>query len=185
LKNIQEIIVGCQKEQPHYQKALVEKYADLLYTICVRYLKDRQVAKDILQECLMRIFKAIHSYDSNRGSFEAWIKTITIRHCLKQLDKKSLLLVAMDDKVVNELADNPEVYDSIANKELLAVISELPEGYRQVFNLSVLDGYSHKEIGNMLGLKEASARSRLSRAKAILRLELNKIKKKESWTQIS
>ncbi len=179
--NIQEIVQGCCKQQAKYQRAFVDQYSDLLYAICIRYMKDRSIAKDLLQECLMRILKNIAKFDTDLGSFEAWISTITIRQCLKKIDKKKIHVIPLEHSHSSDYSFNPSVLDKINTQVLIDIINTLPDGYREVFNMAVIDGFSHEEIGRQMGIKEASSRSRLSRAKAMLREKITELQNQESW----
>lgn len=181
--NIQEILIGCNKQQPKYQRALVDQYSGLLYAICYRYLKDPEYAKDSLQESLMRIFQNLDKYDPAKGRFESWITTVTIRHCLSKLNKKKLAMVSTDDLMHANAAYDIE--DDIIGRYdaemLVNLIAELPDSYRTVFNLSAIDGYSHKEIGDMLGIKVVASRTRLNRAKRMLKEKVLTLINSESW----
>jgi len=168
--NIQDIIAGCKQGNHKHQRALVDLYSKRLFATCIRYLKDREAARDVLQESLIRIFKYFDSYDQKKAEVYTWMTTITIRQCLKQLEKKRLDISPLDE---------------LQNKDLIKLINELPDGYREVFHLSVIDGYSHTEISELLNIKKGASRSRLSRAKETLRHRINLIRTKESWTEIS
>jgi len=180
--NIQEIITGCLKEQPKYQRVLVEKYSGLLYSICLRYMKDQGFANDCLQESLMRIFQNLDKYSFKKGSFEAWITTITIRHCLSKLSKKKLTIISTDEIQANSNHTlETDFLDAFETELLMDMIADLPDGYRSVFNLAAIDGYSHKEISELLGIQIVASRTRLNRAKKILREKVLLLKKNESW----
>ena len=92
--SIEEIIIGCRKKQAVYQRALVNMYSDRLFAICLRYLKNKDLAKDALQDSLIRVFRYIESYDAGKASIYTWMSTITVRACLKNLDKKKIELVS-------------------------------------------------------------------------------------------
>ena len=183
--SIEEIIIGCRKKQAAYQRALVNMYSDRLFAICLRYLKDKDLAKDALQDSLIRVFKYIESFDSNKASIYTWMSTITVRACLKNLDKKKIELVSYDELPSEERGFDPSPLDALSTRELITLVNELPDGYREVFNLAVIDGFSHQEIGDLLGLSSGASRSRLSRAKDILRKKISLIQRNESWINIS
>ncbi len=171
-KDIQAIIAGCKDQHHAAQKALVDLQGDRLYAICIRYIGDRDKAKDVLQECFIRIFKYIDKFDPIKGSFETWLNVLTVRQCLKQLDKKTLKTIELSTKLYNEFYEDPKVINQMSADEILAKVESLPEGYRQVFNLAVVEGYSHKQIAKLLDLEEGSSRSKLSRAKQMMRAKL-------------
>lgn len=174
--DIQAIIKGCKKNNPSAQRALVEDQGDRLYAICIRYIGDKVKAKDALQDCFIRIFKYINKYDPTKGDFEKWLNVLTVRQCFRQLEKKKLNLVEIDAIVQNTLATQPKAIETMSADEILKLVAGLPEGYRQIFNLYAIEGYSHKEISELLGLKESSSRSKLSRAKEMLRMKMFNLK---------
>jgi len=170
LKNFtqEEIVRGCKKQDPRYQKALVVQYSGLLMAISRRYTRDQYAAKDILQESLIQILKSIPNY-KEQGTFEAWMKRIVINTAIKFFDKGSFKneLYTIDDQPTKAIPS--EAYTNLAAKELWALIERLPENYRTVFNLHAIEGYSHKEISVMLEIKESTSRSHLTRARSMLR----------------
>lgn len=181
--HIETIIAGCKKQQSEYQKALVFRYSELLYAICYRYVGDRAKAQDVLQESFIKIFRAIQNFDPQKGVFEAWIRKITVNEALKLIDKEKLKTISLADIHTNTFEVSASAIAKLNNDELLEVVSQLPDGYRQVFNLSVIEGYNHREIAEMLGIQEVSSRSNLSRAKAILREQLLTLQSQESWVK--
>lgn len=174
--NIQAIIKGCKQNDAAAQRALVDCQGDRLYAICIRYIGDRERAKDVLQDCFIRIFKYIDKYDPTKGDFEKWLNVLTVRQCFKQLNKKKLDLVEIDVVIQNTIASQPKAIENMSKDEILKLIENLPDAYRQIFNLYVIEGYSHKEISELLDLKEASSRSKLSRAKEMLRMKMFNLK---------
>lgn len=167
----QNIIEGCKKQKPEFQKELVLRYSGLLMTVCRRYSRDDETAKDILQESLIKIIKSISKYEE-RGTFEAWMKRITINTSLKYFDKSSFknevfVLEDLDEKDVV-----PDVYAQLGVEELMDLIDKLPNGFREVFNLFAIEGYSHKEIGELLNITESTSRSQLTRARSLLKKQL-------------
>ena len=172
----QRIIEGCKKLKPEFQKELVLRYSGMLMTTSRRYTKDADSAKDVLQEAFIKILKAIPEYEE-RGTFEAWMKRIVINTALKYFNKSCFKneVYKLDD--LEESAIIPDVYSKLNAEELMATIRELPEGQREVFNLFVIEGYSHREIGVMLDIQESSSRSQLARARTILKKQLSKKEK--------
>lgn len=182
-QNIQEIIAACLNKDPQYQRALVDKYSGLLYAVCCRYLKGFDEAQDALQEVFMLIFQNLNKLDFDKGSFEGWATTIAIRHCLTKLKKKKLLIVSSEDKLANQASYEIET-DILSNydlRQIIKFVGELPALYRTVFNLAAIDGYSHKEVSQLLGISVATSRTRLNRAKSILKERISKLNKTESW----
>jgi len=181
--NILDIVKGCLDKQPRYQRALVDQYSGLLYVICNRYLKDGEAAKDALQDSLVKTFQNLSKYDSSKGNFGAWISTVTIRVCLSKMRKKKLNVVSFEEVLPNQAGYSIEsdILDKYDTETLVKLIEELPEGYRTVFNLAAIDGYSHREIGELLDIKESTSRARLNRAKNMLKLKVSTLKNRELW----
>ena len=166
-----QLIKDCQRGVKSSQYELVKRYSGMLMAICRRYAKDDPSAKDVLQESLIRIFSNINKY-KNTGSYEAWMKTITVRCALTWLDKSHF------KKEVNQLdfhlneSVQPDVYDYLGVEEIQKMVEELPLGFRTVFQLNVIEGFSHKEIGELLQITESASRSQLTRAKRVLRKKI-------------
>ena len=165
------IIEGCKKQQAEFQKELVLRYSGLLMTVSRRYSRDAESAKDILQEALIRIIKSIPNY-TEQGSFEAWMKRITINTALKYFDKSSFKNEVFILEDINDRNVLPEVYAQFEAEELMALIDKLPNGFREVFNLHAIEGFSHKEIGGIMGITESTSRSQLTRARSLLKKQL-------------
>lgn len=129
------------------------------------------MAEDILQDALINILRHIIHYEE-RGSFEAWMKRIVINTALKSFKKSSFKNEVMELDQVPIKPIDPEVYSKMGAEELMALINQLPHGFREVFNLYSIEGYSHKEITELLGISESTSRSQLTRARALLRRQL-------------
>ncbi|MBK8702796.1 MAG: RNA polymerase sigma factor [Saprospiraceae bacterium] len=162
-----DIIKGCKKGVPLYQRALVERYSPMLMTVARRYVPGYHAAEDILQEALLKIFRAIPNY-APTGSFEAWMRRIVVTTALHALDKSWYRRENGDLDSVEEPFFMPDVYARLGAEELLALIAKLPEGFRQIFNLNVIEQYPHTEIAVMLGITESTSRSQLTRARKLL-----------------
>ena len=165
------IIAGCQAQDPRFQKALVLRYSPILMTVARRYMSDGSAAKDVVQESFIKIIKAIPKYQST-GSFEAWMKKIVINTALQQ---KSLHRFKFELNGLEALPESvlpPQVYNDLAAEELIKIISSLPDGFREIFNLYAIEGYSHAEIGTLLKISESTSRSQLSRARKLLQQKL-------------
>jgi RNA polymerase sigma factor (sigma-70 family) len=171
-----ELIDGCLKEDRRTQELLYKRYSNRMWGVCLRYSRSREEAEDILQEGFMKVFDNIGKFKFE-GSFEGWVRRIMVntalRHYSRSVFKEEL---AGDDEEIDSLVD-PQALVNISEKELLRVIDELPEGYRIVFNLYVIEGYDHKEVAAMLGIAESTSRSQLAKARLMLQKRLNKDKK--------
>lgn len=173
--NEREIIVGCQQGNRVAQATLVRQYSPFLMGICKRYLMTSSYEEDALQESFITIFKNINSF-RNEGPFQAWMRKITVHTCLNIINTNRKLSITTIDDNTNENIPEPDmdIVEKIKAQELMQLINQLPSGYKEVFNMYVVDGYSHQEIGNMLGYAESTSRSMLTRAKSILQKTLAK-----------
>jgi RNA polymerase sigma factor (sigma-70 family) len=167
-----ELIVGCQKGKAECQRELLRRYAPMLLTVCRRYAKDAAFAEDLLQESLLRIFKGIGQYEAI-GSFEGWMRKVTINTALQQIDKQYFKKEVYEIDTKHEVQLLPDVFQKMGAEELLSLIATLPNGFRQVFNLYAIEGYSHAEISALLGIGESSSRSQLARARKLLQDKLS------------
>jgi len=176
----QEIVKGCTNDDPKAQRALVVNYSSMLLTVSRRYTPISADAEDVLQDSFIKIFGAIKRFDSSKGSLEGWMRKIVINTALKRLNKKCFT----HEKTVERFEEKelqPAAYGHLQAEDVMVLINALPDGYRQVFNLAVVEGYSHKEIGVMLNIGESTSRSNLSKAKKVLRNKLNIQRKLEAW----
>lgn len=171
----QELIQDCVAARPKAQKALFDIYAPKLYVVCLRYLKDQMRAQDVLQDTFVKIFANIGNYKSE-GAFEGWLKKIAVNTCLDQLrkDKKLLTDVSIDD-VSHKLAHHDYSAEKLMADDLLKLVQALPDGYRTVFNLFAIEGYSHQEIAQQLGISESTSKTQYLRARAYLKDRIENI----------
>lgn len=170
------IILGCQKGEAKSQAALVKKYAGILMPVCRRYAPDNAIAHDALQDCFVNIFKYIKGY-TGKGNFEGWMKRIAV-NCALAYHKKKQYYTEIDN-VVTHPSVGPSVYAEMGEREILEVLKKLPKGCYIVFNMYVIDGYSHREIAEELGISESSSRSQLKRARERIIRILEQQKKTE------
>lgn len=174
-----EIILGCQKGDKSCERALVKRYSGRMFAVSFRYAKNRQDAQDILQDAFIKIFKNIVKFKIGPGAFEGWLRRIVVNTALRKYDRSSVRNEMIGLDYSHEKMIEPAAYSNLNEEVLLNLISKLPLGYKQVFNLNVIEGYSHKEIAEMLEIGESSSRSQLTRAKKMLQqqiLEIQKIK---------
>ncbi|WP_420401497.1 RNA polymerase sigma factor [Flagellimonas sp.] len=169
--DINELIHNCKKGKRQAQAELYRKYSGILFGMCLKYSRNRTEAEDNLHDSFMTIFNKIDQYKFN-GSFEGWIKRITVNTVLQKYRKEQYMDV-VSENVGEEVEVDTEQTD-ISLSTLLGYIQELPNKYRLTFNLYVLDGYSHKEISEMLGTSTGTSKSNLARAKMILREKIEK-----------
>lgn len=180
---ILDILNGCMKKQSKYQRALVDQYSGYLYATCKRYMNDEGYAKDMVQESLVRIFKNLDKYDADKGSFQAWITTIAVRVCLSKMRKKNIQLSSIDESINPEIIrkSSVEMLEATGTEYLLKMVQELPDGYREVFNMAAIEGYAHAEIATKLNITETTSRTWLTRGRRILRNKINNLNKQELW----
>jgi RNA polymerase sigma factor (sigma-70 family) len=171
-----EIIQGCMKKDAVAQHRLFLDYASMLMTICRRYACDQSEAEDMLQDAFIRIFKYIHQYHST-GSFEGWLKRITVNAAIHVLQGKKIRFLEISDTQFEIQTPAPDIYSDLSTEDLLRLVGHLPDGYRMIFNLYVLEGYSHDEIARMLHIKPATSRSQLSKARNMLKEQINSFQK--------
>lgn len=162
-----KLIEQCLRGKKRSQRMLYDKFAHVLYAICFRYSKNEDDAKDLLQETFVKVFSNLSKYKAE-GSFEGWVKRIAVNTAIRHYQKSSKKLDKYDIELSKESRTEPTVLASISAREITQLISHLPDGYRIVFNMYAIEGYSHKEIGVELGISASSSRSQLTRARRIL-----------------
>lgn len=167
-ENINIIITKCLKEDRLAQKALFEIMAPKLLTVSRQYAPKNCDPLDNLQDAFIKIFKYLNTYDKQTGSFDAWARRIVINTALSKLNKKTIVEVISNFQDF-DFEDKDIINSNYNVKHLMELIEQLPDGYKQVFCLYEIEGYSHKEIGDMLNIKEATSRSQLNRSKLFLR----------------
>ena len=171
----EKLINKCLSNDSKAQKELYNRFAPKMWGVCLRFAKNAMIAEDILQEGFIKVFCKLEQY-THEGSFEGWIRRTMINTAINYFKKNinSYNEQVYDDVIFNE-GVKESALDGMAAQELLTVIQKLPEGYRLVFNLHAIEGYTHKEISKMLNISENTSKSQLSRARNALQ---KKIKKK-------
>ena len=165
------MIKGCVKNNATCQQMLFEQYAGIMMTICLRYSCDHTEAEDMLQEGFIRIFRYIKQYKFE-GSFEGWLKRIVVNAALRILQKKVIHFSEISEEAKDLQQADSDILSNLSEREILKLISNLPAGYRVVFNLYVLEGYSHGEIAELLKINTGTSRSQLSKAKRTLQEQI-------------
>ena len=154
---------------------LFEQYAGRMMTVCLRYCKTRQEAEDVLQDGFLRIFKYLHQFKFE-GSFEGWIRRIVVNTALKNIAKKKISFSEMDDYTDSSGVES-YAFSNLGEDVILKLINQLPEGYKLVFNLNVIEGFSHDEIGKILDIQPSTSRSQLVKARKILQNKILSMQK--------
>ncbi len=162
------ILQGCLKNQPVAQQELYSRYSPKMLSVCYRFARNREDAEDMLQEGFIRVFTQIHQFQS-KGSFEGWIRRIIVHTCINHLKKHRKFNDSVDITQAQTVSVREDSVPSIIQaKQVIECIRTLPLGYRTVLNLFAIDGYTHREIANMLDIEESTSRSQYTRAKAML-----------------
>ncbi|MDR0729966.1 MAG: sigma-70 family RNA polymerase sigma factor [Prevotellaceae bacterium] len=173
-----ELIAGCVKRNRIAQKQLYDKYATKMMGVCVRYADNYDAARDLLHDGFIQLFKKIDAY-KGEGSFEGWMRKLFVNMALGYLRKKDVLK-AHDGYATDIPAADYSVFEKLSADELVAKIATLPAGFRMVFNLYAVEGYSHQEIAGLLHITESASRSQYMRARSWLQkmiLESEKVNK--------
>lgn len=165
-----ELILGLTRGDAKAHKNVYDKYAGIMFGICLRYLKNQMDAEEVMLTGFVKIFQHIGQFQ-NKGSFEGWMKRIMVNEALGFLRKKEPMHLAIEKDVL-QVATDANAEQDLATEDLLRLLHELPAGYRAVFNLYAIEGYSHKEIGEMLDISEGTSKSQLSKARCMLQRRL-------------
>lgn len=170
----EDLINRCLKNEAKAQEQFYQRFAPKMYGVCMRFAKSQMEADDILQEGFIKVFINLKSY-RNEGSLEGWIRRTIVNTAINLFKKNAKHQNNIDiDKTdaAHQLNYNARAIDNLNMEELLKLISKLPSGYRMVFNLNVIEGYTHKEIGELLQISENTSKSQLSRARQTLQKQI-------------
>ena len=173
----QELIRRCGANDRVAQRLLYDRFAPLLMSICRRYVGTFH-AEDVMQDSFVRVFIYLEQY-RNEGSFEGWIRRVCVNTCIRHLEKAKRLTVDYPGDDLPDHGIEPDAISKMSADELMHLIDKIPDGYRTVFNLSVIEGFQHKEISKMLGIEESSSRSQLTKARKYIQRSLAAIQKIE------
>lgn len=170
-----QIITACKDNNPDAQRQLYEQYKSKMMGVCLRYAQNRTEAHDILQEGFILIFRDIYQYKPT-APIGAWMRRVIINTALKHIRKEKRHLFAQLDtqEIEQRYESNEDVFSAFREKALLKMVQKLPNGYRMVFNLYVIEGYSHKEIAEQLDISISTSKTQLRKAKAALRKMIEK-----------
>jgi RNA polymerase sigma-70 factor (ECF subfamily) len=176
------IISQARNGNPRAQQKLYSTYKGLWYSICLRYMNERDDALDSLQNGMVKIYSNLNQFDDTKGSFKSWSAKIMVNECI--MYQRKYWKPQHKDNVDLELVDSPfesDVFSSLGVKELTKMIQTLPVGYKLVFNMYAIEGYSHKEISDKLGVSVGTSKSQLFKAKKLLQ---NKLKAQDNIDQV-
>jgi RNA polymerase sigma factor (sigma-70 family) len=169
-----ELVLKCLAGQTAAQKQMYSRYASTLYAICMRYAKNTENAKDLLQEAFIKVFDGL-KYFRFEGSFEGWAKRVAVNTCLDF--NKKLKVEPFNEELEEhvQIGEGEKITQQLQMNDLIALLQKLPVGYRTVFNLYAIEGYSHNEIAEAMGITESTSKTQLFKARKMLQLLLTKI----------
>lgn len=185
-QNISEndLIKGCINRDSRMQEELYNRFAPKMYAVCLRYSNNTDDAQDLLQEGFIKIFKNLDRFRAE-GSFEGWVRRVFINTSIEHYRRK-VNLFSTSEKEQTLIQDSSwNALDKLAEKDIIKLVQELSPGYRTVFNMYAIEGFSHKEIGGILGISEGTSKSQLARAKGILQKKVEQFldEKRKSLTR--
>ncbi len=163
----EDLIKGCRRGDRHAQRTLFDRYSSRMHGLSLRYLKNPMQAEDVVVVAFTKVFEKIGQY-KGEGSFEGWIRRIVVNEALTVIRKTRTMMIETDLEKAEREPDYQQLNQQMEAEDLLKIIGELPPGYRVVFNMYAIDGFSHKEIAEQLGITENTSKSQLSRARAYL-----------------
>ncbi|MCR9252654.1 MAG: sigma-70 family RNA polymerase sigma factor [bacterium] len=164
----EQLVTLCQQEDPGAQEELYGLFANKMFRICLRYLPQEDEAEDSMIKGFVKAFNNIHKFEyRGKGSLEGWVKRIIVNECLMEIRKRKMQTTTLENIV--EVDENADAISQLQAEDLYSVITKLPNGYRTVFNMHIIEGYAHKEIAEILNVSENTSKSQLSKAKAMLR----------------
>lgn len=172
------LIRECMAGNRNAQKALYDTYSAKMMGVCLRYSTDRSRAQDILQDAFIKIFNNLHKF-RNEGSFEGWIRRIMVNTAIEHVRKEKHMRKHVEIEQAYDIALDNSIFEKLAANDLLLLLQQLPPGYRAVFNLYVIEGYSHKEIAYILNIKEGTSKSQLAKARYTLQRIIKEIESNE------
>jgi RNA polymerase sigma factor (sigma-70 family) len=182
MHNEADLIEGCIRGDRKMQYELYERFAPKMYGVCLRYASNNEEAEDILQEGFIKVFKKIGSFRSE-GSFEGWMRRIFVNTAIEHFRRKTYTQPITETEENTVEGKYLSVLDALAEKDIVQLVQQLSPGYRTVFNMYVIEGYSHKQIADELGISEGTSKSQLSRAKQILQELVQKHIEKRKQTR--
>ena len=171
-----EIIEGCKNKDPRSQRALFDRFAGKMMGVCLRYANDASEAEDMLQDAFLRIFQHIDQFKFE-GAFEGWVRRVVVNAAIRTIERKKIQYKELEENMYDVPRVEATAYNHLNQEELMKLINQLPDGYRIVFNLSAIEGYSHEEIGAMLNIQPGTSRSQLVKARKMLQYQILQLQK--------
>jgi len=174
--SLDQLIKECKKNELKAQEQLYRLFSGKLFSVCLKYSRNKTEAEDNLQDSFITIFNKISQYKF-KGSFEGWMRRVTVNTVMQKYRAQDVFDIVNEDAIEDVEVQVDE--EGLSMDLLLSIIQELPDRYRMVFNLYVLDGYSHKEIGKMMGISDGTSKSNLARARNILKEKIEVLQQKK------
>jgi RNA polymerase sigma-70 factor (ECF subfamily) len=178
-QQLQQIIDGCIEGQRKYQYKFYNLFASKMMGVCLRYAKNQAEAEDILQDGFVKVFSNMHKFQPY-GSFEGWVRRIFVNTAIEYYRQRRRFMINDIELENQDFEFGDDVVDKMAAEEIIALIRDMPDGYRMVFNMYAIEGYSHKEIADELGISVGTSKSQYSRARSYLQKQMAEIEKKET-----
>jgi RNA polymerase sigma-70 factor (ECF subfamily) len=180
MSDLQDLIEGCKRKDTWARNKLYELYAPAMLGICVRYVAEKETALDVLHEGFIKVFTKIESY-SGAGSFEGWMRKVFVTSALEYLRSAKAFsgTISLEHCYETEDSSAEDAVEQLSAEEIVRCINELPTGFRTVFNLYAVEGYSHAEIAQKLNIQEASSRSQFARARQMLQTKVHNLYKRK------
>ena len=171
----EKLIKQCQKKSSKAFDELYKTYSSLIYGICLRYTKDKPEAEDLMQECFIKLLNKIEDYEF-KGSFEGWLRRLTVNNAINYIrsKRKTFLSEDVSEYEIQNGELGSDIISEMSAKEIISVINKLPDGYRMVFNLHVIEGYKHTEIAELLEISDITCRTQYKKAREALMVLLKK-----------
>lgn len=171
-----DLIKACKRQNAKAQRMLYDRYSPIMMGLCRRYVRGELESEDVMIKGFMKVFSKIDHFEG-KGSFEGWMKRIMINESLTYIRQNKAMYLETDIEVAEREPDFDKISTELEAKDLLKMVNELPSGYRTIFNLYAIEGYSHKEIAKLLGINENTSKSQLSRARVQLQKKILEIEK--------
>lgn len=171
-----DLIKACKRQNAKAQRMLYDRYSPIMMGLCRRYVRGELEAEDVMIKGFMKVFTKIEMFQE-KGSFEGWMKRIMINESLTYIRQNKAMYLETDIEVAEREPDYDKISTELEAKDLLKLVNELPSGYRTIFNLYAIEGYSHKEIAELLSINENTSKSQLSRARMQLQKKILEMEK--------
>jgi RNA polymerase sigma-70 factor (ECF subfamily) len=172
----ENLIKGCLQEDRECQKELYKRFSGKMMAVCMRYASSRMEAEDMLQEGFIKVFDNIGKFKME-GSLEGWVRRIMVNNAINKIRSNKIKFEELGNVSDEFMQYDKNIIDKMSEQDILKLISQMPQGYKYVFNMYAIEGLSHKEIADNLGIEEASSRSQYAKAKKYLQQQIIKLEK--------